>query len=135
MPPNCSCLTPERWRRPRSLLWHAGACHDRLYPVGCRHGGPLMADRTSLTYKIKKAAVSPGRVLPYVRRWARDARLRLASPSHTDFYRAVMADETAKDPDRAIGSDSRDSWMSVGELQHTTCCAMGCARITGFWTS
>lgn len=78
-----------------------------------------MADRTSLTYKIKKAAASPGRVLPYFRRSARNARLKLASSSHTDFYRAVMADETAKDPDRAIGSDSQDSWMWVGELQHT----------------
>jgi ubiquinone/menaquinone biosynthesis C-methylase UbiE len=77
-----------------------------------------MPERTSLAYKIGKATAHPGRILPYVRRSARNARLRLASPSHTDFYRAVMADETAKDPDRAIGSDSRDSWMWVGQLQH-----------------
>jgi SAM-dependent methyltransferase len=78
-----------------------------------------MPERTSLAYKISKAVTSPERILPYLRRATRNARLRGTSRSHTEFYRAVMADETAKDPDRAIGSDSAQSWMGIGELQHT----------------
>jgi SAM-dependent methyltransferase len=77
-----------------------------------------MPERTSFAYKIRTAASRPGRIAPYLRRAARNRRLRGAAQDHTAYYRAVMADETAKDPDRAIGSDSRDSWLRVGELQY-----------------
>jgi ubiquinone/menaquinone biosynthesis C-methylase UbiE len=77
-----------------------------------------MSERTSLTYKIHKVATQPDRVMPYFWRSVRNLRLRFINGDHTSFYRAVMADETSKDPDRAIGSDSRESWMRIGEIQY-----------------
>jgi len=34
-----------------------------------------------------------------------------------DFYRRVVDDDARKDPDRAVGSDSGENWLAVGELQ------------------
>jgi ubiquinone/menaquinone biosynthesis C-methylase UbiE len=77
-----------------------------------------VSDRATLSGKVKKALAQPQRVLPYARRLAGNARLRVAAGNHTEFYRAVMRREVAKDPDRAIGSDSRESWLAVGQRQY-----------------
>jgi len=77
-----------------------------------------MSERTTVGYKLRRAAAHPRRVVPYLQRLLRNRRLATHRADHIGFYRQVMADETAKDPDRAIGSDSRDSWLRVGQLQH-----------------
>jgi SAM-dependent methyltransferase len=111
-----------------SAMWNGGSgadvvlAHRRSPLLDSGHGrGPechtrRMSARTSLTGKIRHAVAHPGRVLPHLRRTARNSRLR--GPGHTAFYRAVMADEARRDPDRAVGSDSRDSWLQVGQIQY-----------------
>ena len=47
----------------------------------------------------------------------RNQSLKAQSRSHTDFYRGVMASNARRDPDAAIGSDTREHWLKVGEMQ------------------
>jgi ubiquinone/menaquinone biosynthesis C-methylase UbiE len=68
--------------------------------------------------RIGHALRNPGKVKPYLRRLARDAKLRLRHRSHVDYYRAVMADDSARDPDRAVGSASRKRWLELGRMQY-----------------
>jgi SAM-dependent methyltransferase len=42
---------------------------------------------------------------------------RLPSASHYEFCRAVVDDIARSNPDFAVGSDSSESWMAVGQLQ------------------
>ena len=69
----------------------------------------------SLLRKIIKAVAHPGRLLGYIRRRIRNATLPRAD--HYEFYRHVVDDNAARDPDRAIGSDSREQWLALGEFQ------------------
>ena len=74
-------------------------------------------DRSRLVYKIRYAASHPGRVLPYARRRGRDAWLRLRTRDHLSYYRAVMASDAAQSHDGAVGSNTRESWMKIGQMQ------------------
>lgn len=74
-------------------------------------------DRSRLAYKLGYVFQHPGRVLPFARRRARDALLSLASADHVSYYRAVMAADTARSAEGAVGSHSHASWLKLGQLQ------------------
>jgi SAM-dependent methyltransferase len=74
-------------------------------------------DRSRLSFKIFYAIRHPGRVTAYVRRRGRDAWLRLNSPDHISYYRAVMASDASRSRDGAVGSHTRESWLEIGQLQ------------------
>jgi SAM-dependent methyltransferase len=74
-------------------------------------------DRSSLAHRIRYAARHPDRVPAHLRRLTRDLRLRLATRDHVAYYRAVMKDDTARDPEAAVGSSSHARWLAVGKMQ------------------
>jgi ubiquinone/menaquinone biosynthesis C-methylase UbiE len=74
-------------------------------------------DRSRLTFKIAYAARHPDRIAGYVRRRARDAWLRLHSPDHVSYYRAVMRSYAAQSHTGAVGSATRASWLRIGQMQ------------------
>ncbi|GLX02470.1 class I SAM-dependent methyltransferase [Microtetraspora sp. NBRC 16547] len=74
-------------------------------------------DRSSLVRQAVYAIRHPGRVPRHVRRLARDTWLRLRSPDHTSYYRAVMRSDTARSPYSAVGSRSRERWIKMGRTQ------------------
>ncbi|HEU0195016.1 MAG TPA: class I SAM-dependent methyltransferase [Streptosporangiaceae bacterium] len=74
-------------------------------------------DRSSLAYKIRYAVRRPQRVVPYLRRLARDSRLRVKTHDHVEYYREVMKSDTARNPESAVGSPSHDRWLALGRLQ------------------
>jgi len=74
-------------------------------------------DRSRLSYKVGYALRHPGRVLPYARRRGRDALLSLKSADHVSYYRAVMKSDSARSPEAAVGSDTRDAWLKLGQMQ------------------
>ncbi|MFE5538572.1 class I SAM-dependent methyltransferase [Streptomyces sp. NPDC056485] len=77
----------------------------------------LIANRTTLAHKVRYAARNPARIGPYVRRAARDSWLRLKHPDHVGYYRAVMASDTARNPEAAVGSQTHDRWLALGKMQ------------------
>ncbi|MFF7214610.1 class I SAM-dependent DNA methyltransferase [Streptomyces sp. NPDC008238] len=77
----------------------------------------LRADRTSLTHKVGYALRHPTRVAAHVRRAARDRRLAHRYRDHVAYYRAVMASDTARDPEAAVGSGSHERWLALGAMQ------------------
>ncbi|WP_175409287.1 class I SAM-dependent methyltransferase [Streptomyces sp. TRM64462] len=76
-------------------------------------------DRSSAAYKVGYALRNPGRVVPYVRRAARDGWLWLKHRgSHVAYYRAVMASDTARSPEAAVGGGpSKERWLAIGRMQ------------------
>jgi SAM-dependent methyltransferase len=74
-------------------------------------------DRSALSFKIGYALRHPGRIAGYARRHGRDAWLRLRSPDHVSYYRAVMRSDAARSRDGAVGSHTRESWLEIGKLQ------------------
>ena len=60
-------------------------------------------DRSRLAFKLRYAARHPNRIVPHARRVARDAVLRLKSPDHVSYYRAVMRAGTARSDEAAVG--------------------------------
>ncbi|MGP8301495.1 class I SAM-dependent methyltransferase [Streptomyces inhibens] len=77
----------------------------------------LLTNRASLTHKIGYAVRNPAKITPYVKRTARDTWLRLKHPDHVAYYRAVMASDTERNPEAAVGSRSHDRWLALGEMQ------------------
>ena len=77
----------------------------------------LTANRTSLTHKVSYAMRNPARIAPYVKRTARDSWLRLKHPNHVDYYRAVMASDTSRSPEAAVGSQTHERWLALGKMQ------------------
>lgn len=77
----------------------------------------LRADRTSLTHKVGYALRHPTRVAAHARRAARDRWLAHRHRDHVAYYRAVMASDTARDPEAAVGSGSHDRWLALGAMQ------------------
>ncbi|MGW1026677.1 class I SAM-dependent methyltransferase [Streptomyces sp. NPDC002577] len=79
----------------------------------------LRTNRTQLGHKARYALQHPERVLPYLRRAGRDGWLRLRHRgSHIAYYRAVMASDTARSPEAAVGGrPSRERWLAIGQLQ------------------
>lgn len=77
----------------------------------------VTANRSSLRHRARYALRHPGRVPGYVFRAGRDAWLRLRSPDHVSYYRAVMRSDTANNPEAAVGSRSHDRWLALGAMQ------------------
>jgi SAM-dependent methyltransferase len=75
---------------------------------------PDLARRSALIAHLRTGLFHPTRILG---RLLRNQRLKANSRTHTEFYRAVMAGNARRDPDAAIGSDSREHWLKMGELQ------------------
>ncbi len=74
-------------------------------------------NRSNLTFQVAYASKHPDKIAAYARRRARDARLRRRFPDHVSYYRAVMADDTARNPEGAVGSHTHESWLQLGQLQ------------------
>lgn len=74
-------------------------------------------DRSRLLFKIRYAVEHPDRIAGYTRRRCRDAWLRLQSRDHLSYYRAVMASDSARSHDGAVGSRTRGSWIKIGQMQ------------------
>ncbi|KUH40237.1 MULTISPECIES: class I SAM-dependent methyltransferase [Streptomyces] len=76
-------------------------------------------DRSRPGYKVRYAVRHPERVVPYVRRAGRDLWLRLRSRGdHVAYYRGVMASDTARSPEAAVGgAPSRERWLAIGRMQ------------------
>ncbi len=74
-------------------------------------------DRSRLSFKVGYALRHPGRVLPYARRRGRDALLSLRSADHISYYRGVMRSDAARSAAGAVGSDTREAWLRLGQLQ------------------
>ncbi|MDJ1135508.1 class I SAM-dependent methyltransferase [Streptomyces iconiensis] len=79
----------------------------------------LVVDRTSLAHKVRYALVHPQRIPRYARRAARDRWLAFKHRDHVSYYRAVMASDTRRNPEAAVGSDTHERWLALGELQFT----------------
>lgn len=77
-------------------------------------------NRGTLAHRISFATRNPGKVLPHLRRLARDSRLKIVSRGdHLAYYRMVMKSDTARDPNAAVGSKSQGAWEAVGRMQFT----------------
>lgn len=74
-------------------------------------------DRSRLSFKIIYAIRHPARIAGYVRRRSRDAWLQRKSPDHVSYYRAVMRSDASRSPEAAVGSDTHEYWLHVGQLQ------------------
>lgn len=92
--------------------------------------GPARArtNRASLAHKIRYALRHPDRLAPYLRRLARDWKLRRTTRDHVSYYRAVMRADTAKNPESAVGSPSHKRWLAAGQRQFDYLLAHGLAR-------
>ncbi|UNO41759.1 class I SAM-dependent methyltransferase [Streptomyces sp. MST-110588] len=77
----------------------------------------MLKNRASLTHKVRYAVQNPDRITPYLKRTARDTWLRLKHPDHVAYYRAVMASDTSRNPEAAVGSRSHDRWLALGAMQ------------------
>ena len=87
-------------------------------PAGTSPQQKLTRNRSRLGHKIGYALRHPGRVPPYLRRAARDAWLRWQHrQDHVGYYRAVMASDTRRSPEAAVGSQTHDRWLALGKMQ------------------
>ncbi|MFG2712949.1 class I SAM-dependent DNA methyltransferase [Streptomyces goshikiensis] len=77
----------------------------------------LTANRSALSHRVAYALRNPGRIAPYVRRSVRDTWLSAKYPNHVDYYRAVMASDTGRNPEAAVGSQSHERWLALGAMQ------------------
>ncbi len=74
-------------------------------------------DRSRISFKIFYAIRHPGRIAGYARRRGRDAWLRLNTPDHVSYYRAVMRSDASRSREAAVGSQTHESWLEIGQLQ------------------
>ncbi|MFF7415530.1 class I SAM-dependent methyltransferase [Streptomyces lydicus] len=79
----------------------------------------LAANRSALSHRIGYALRNPGRIAPYMRRSVRDRWLSFKHRDHVAYYRAVMASDTSRNPEAAVGSQTHDRWLALGEMQFT----------------
>ncbi|CAN5832109.1 class I SAM-dependent methyltransferase [soil metagenome] len=93
---------------------------------------------------MRYAVAHPERVLPHLRRLARNALVGLRHRDHVGFYREVMRHNVADDADRAVGSASRRRWLALGSAQfdflvanglrhHHRMLEIGCGNLRGGW--
>ncbi len=73
--------------------------------------------RSSLVHQASYALKHPHKVMPHLRRLARDSWLRLRTRDHVAYYRAVMKSDTARSPEGAVGSHSHKRWLALGRMQ------------------
>ena len=78
----------------------------------------LTANRSRLSHRISYALRHPARVPRYAVRAGRDRWLRLRSADHVSYYRAVMKSDTARSPEAAVGSQTHERWLALGEMQY-----------------
>ena len=87
-------------------------------PRNPRNPRNLRKNRSSLAHQVRYALSRPSRVPGYLRRAARDAWLRLKHRDHIPYYRAVMASDTARSPEAAVGGrPSQERWLALGRMQ------------------
>lgn len=100
--------------------------------------------RDRITYQLRYALEHPDKVVPHVKRLARNVVVGVRNRDHVDFYREVMRRNVAADPDLAIGSASRKRWMELGRNQFDFLAAngldpthrmleIGCGNLRGGW--
>ncbi|WKX71436.1 class I SAM-dependent methyltransferase [Streptomyces sp. XD-27] len=77
----------------------------------------LSRNRTALAHKARYALRHPQRIPAHLRRSVRDAWLRARHRDHVAYYRAVMASDTARSADTAVGSGSAERWLALGRMQ------------------
>ncbi|MFI9548040.1 class I SAM-dependent methyltransferase [Streptomyces sp. NPDC052016] len=101
-------------------------------------------DRSTLTHKVGYALTHPGQVAPYLRRATRDRWLRLRHPDHVGYYRAVMASDTRRNAEAAVGSRTHERWLALGRMQFDYLVGhgllpehrmldIGCGNLRGGW--
>ncbi len=75
-------------------------------------------NRGTLAHRAGYALRHPGRVPAHARRALRDTWLRLLHRDHIAYYRAVMASDTARGAEAAVGhSPSHEQWARIGRMQ------------------
>jgi SAM-dependent methyltransferase len=74
-------------------------------------------ERHQLSYRLRYAMRHPERIVPHLKRTARDVSIRLRSRDHVAYYREVMRHDVAESPERAVGSPTHDRWLALGKLQ------------------
>lgn len=100
--------------------------------------------RNRLTHQVRYAIAHPDRVVPHLRRLARNLGLGVRNRDHVSFYREVMRHNVAADPDLAVGSASRRRWLELGRDQFDYLVAnglrtdhrmleIGCGNLRGGW--
>ncbi|WP_217551847.1 hypothetical protein [Streptomyces sp. GbtcB6] len=65
-------------------------------PADAKSPKKLRSNRAALTHKTGYALRHPGRV---------------------GYYRAVMASDTRRSPEAAVGSQTHDRWLALGQMQ------------------
>ncbi|WP_449061414.1 class I SAM-dependent methyltransferase [Planomonospora algeriensis] len=73
--------------------------------------------RSNPIHQLRYAVRHPDRIVPHVRRLARDTWFRLRTSDHVSYYRAVMRSDTARNPEAAVGSKSHERWLALGRMQ------------------
>ncbi|MFF9814433.1 class I SAM-dependent methyltransferase [Streptomyces sp. NPDC014006] len=86
-------------------------------PADAKSPRKLRSNRAALTHKVGYALRHPERVAPYLKRAGRDAWLRLKHPDHVGYYRAVMASDARRSPEAAVGSQTHERWLALGQMQ------------------
>jgi len=100
--------------------------------------------RNRLVHQLRYAFAHPDRVVPHVRRLARNVGLGVRNRDHVSFYREVMRHNVSTDPDLAVGSGSRRRWLELGRDQFDYLVAnglrpehrlleIGCGNLRGGW--
>ncbi len=76
-------------------------------------------DRLSIVYQIKHALHHPDRIYGFLKRFIRTHRLKKeADGNFLKFYAGVVDDDAIKiSPNRAIGSNDQQHYLTVGEMQ------------------
>jgi ubiquinone/menaquinone biosynthesis C-methylase UbiE len=104
----------------------------------------MARERNKLSHQLRYALDHPERVVPHLRRLARNAVVGLRNRDHVGFYREVMRRNVAADPDLAVGSASRKRWFELGRAQFEFMLAnglepthrmleIGCGNLRGGW--
>lgn len=100
--------------------------------------------RDRLVHQLRYAIAHPDRVLPHVKRLARNVGVGIRRRDHVGFYREVMRQNVAADADLAVGSASRRRWLKLGEAQFEYLASsglrpdlrmleIGCGNLRGGW--
>ncbi|GAA3123669.1 class I SAM-dependent methyltransferase [Planomonospora alba] len=73
--------------------------------------------RSNPIHQLRYAVRHPDRIVPHVKRLARDTWFRLRTSDHIGYYRAVMKSDTARNPEAAVGSKTHERWLALGQMQ------------------
>ncbi|MFG1703128.1 class I SAM-dependent DNA methyltransferase [Nonomuraea sp. M3C6] len=77
----------------------------------------MKRSRSSLVHQASYAFKNPDKIVPHLRRLARDTWFSLRTRDHVAYYRAVMKSDTARDPEGAVGSHTHRRWLALGRMQ------------------